>query len=60
MDKLFDKKSSDLFDIKKQSLEEILDNTSTINLEAQIFSLKKHYYILVDDVVVKEEILCRL
>ena len=54
MDKLFDKKSSDLFDIKKQSLEEILDNTSTINLEKQIFSLKKHYYILVDDVVVGE------
>ena len=54
MYKLFDKKTSDLFDVKKQSLEEILDNTSTINLEAQIFSLKKHYYILVDDVVVGE------
>lgn len=54
MDKLFDKKSSELFDIKKQSLEEILDNASIINLEKQIFSLKKHYYILVDDVVVGE------
>lgn len=54
MNKLFDKKSSSLFDIKKQSLEEILDSTPTINLEKQIFSLKNHYYILVDDVVVGE------
>lgn len=54
MNRLFDKRVSSLFDIKKQSLEDILDNAPTFKLEKQIFSFKKHYYILVDDVVVGE------
>lgn len=51
---LFRKTSSDLFDIENQSLEEILDEASEIEIQRQIFSFRKHYYISVDDVVVGE------
>lgn len=51
---LFDKKSSNLFNIQTQSLEEILDTAKTIKLEDKLFSFGKHFYILVDNVVVGE------
>lgn len=54
MNELFDKKYSTKFDIKKDSLEEIISNADEIKMEKQIFSLKKHYFVLVDDVVVAE------
>lgn len=54
MNNLFDKTTSNKFDIKNDSLEDILDNTDSFKIEKQIFSLKKHYYVLVDDVIVAE------
>ena len=54
MNNLFDKTSSTKFDIKTDSLEEILDKTDTFEVQKQIFSLNKHYFVLVDDVVVAE------
>lgn len=54
MNSLFKKTSSELFDINNESLEEILDNASTFKIQKQIFSLKKHYFITVDNVVVGE------
>lgn len=52
MNNLFKKTSSSLFDINKDSLEEILDNAPAFKIQRQIFSLKKQYFITVDDVVV--------
>lgn len=52
MNNLFEKTSSSLFDINNESLSEILDNASTFKIQKQIFSLKKQYFITVDDVVV--------
>ncbi|MEF9991755.1 MAG: hypothetical protein RRZ84_06990 [Romboutsia sp.] len=51
---LFKKTSSELFDTNTQSLEEILNKTSTIKIQKKFFSLKKHYYISVDNVVIGE------
>lgn len=52
MNNLFKKTSSSLFNINEESLEEILDNASTFKIQKQIFSLKKQYFITVDNVVV--------
>lgn len=54
MKRLFEKTSSSLFDIENQSLEDILKNSSEFKLEKKILSLKKHYFITVDDVIVGE------
>ena len=45
---------SENFDIEINSLTEILDNAKEIKLEKKLFSLNKHYYIMVDNVVVGE------
>lgn len=56
MKSLFEKTSSTLFDLEHQNLEQILDEADSFKLEKKIFSLKKHYYIKVDDVIVGEVI----
>ena len=52
MHDLFDKTTSTQFDIKKDSLEDILNNAKEIKVQKQIFSWSKQYYVSVDDVVV--------
>lgn len=54
MNRIYGKIDSDSVDVNKQELEEILTESNFINIEKKIFSLKKHFYILVDDVLVGE------
>ena len=56
MKNLYKKTISDNSNLEAQTLQQILDNTNEIELEKKIFSLKKHYYIKVDDIVVGEVI----
>lgn len=56
MNRLFEKTSSSLFNVEEQSLEEILDIASEFKIEKKAISFKKHYFIIVDDVVVGEVI----
>ena len=51
---LYEKTTSDNFNLETQTLQQILDNTNKIELEKKIISLKKHYYVKVDGVVVGE------
>lgn len=48
------KNVSENFDVRSNSLMEILDNANEIRLEQKILSFKKHYYIKVDEVLVGE------
>lgn len=54
MNRIYKKVYSSTVNVNEEGLEEILDNSSEIRLERKIFSLKKHYYILCDGVLVGE------
>ncbi|GEM_PF-6378615 len=54
MNRVFGTKSTDLVNPKTQSLEEILENSDEITMEKKLLSIRKHYYIMSDGVLVGE------
>ena len=54
MNRVFGTKSTDLVNPKTQSFEEILENSQKITMEKKLLSLRKHYYIMSDGVLIGE------
>lgn len=54
MNRVFETESTDLVNPQLQSFEEILDNSEEITMEKKILSIRKHYYIMSDGVLVGE------
>ena len=54
MNRIFGIKSTDLVNPKTQSFEEILENSQKITMEKKLLSIRKHYYIMSDGVLIGE------
>lgn len=54
MNRVFGTKSTDLVNPKTQSFEEILENSQKITMEKKLLSIRKHYYIMSDGVLIGE------
>lgn len=54
MNRVFGTESTDLINPLLQSFQEILDNSEEITMEKKILSIRKHYYIMSDGVLVGE------
>lgn len=54
MNRVFGTESTDLVNPQTQSLEEILNNSKKITIEKKLLSIRKHYYVMSDGVLVGE------
>lgn len=54
MSRVYSKVSSELINTEEQSLKEILQLSDEIKIEKKIFSLRKHYYIFSEDILIGE------
>lgn len=54
MNRVFGTKSTNLINPKTQSFEEILANSKKITMEKKLLSIRKHYYIMSDGVLIGE------
>ncbi|SCK02274.1 Uncharacterised protein [uncultured Clostridium sp.] len=52
--RIFGKESTDIINPKTQSFEEIIELSDKITMEKKLFSIRKHYYILSDGVLIGE------
>lgn len=52
--RVFAKDSTDIINTRTQSFEEIIELSDEITIEKKLFSLRKHYYILSDGVLIGE------
>lgn len=52
--RIFGKESTDIINPKTQSFEEIIELSDEITMEKKLFSIRKHYYILSDGVLIGE------
>ncbi len=54
MNRVFGSKSTNLVNPKTQSFEAILENSQKITMEKKLLSIRKHYYIMSDGVLIGE------